>query len=677
VTPEAAAALTAALAGIERQAAATVAGELEQAGTVTVSKARKIELGRIVSPGAGPDAAGLYPGELAFYDPVTGLFTDRNPVQLRLMPLSLNPARYVGVDAAGLPIYAVGDRSYVHEPSEITLGPDGSLSVVGPDGTTSLATFGPGNSLSTGVPITGNVLSAVQYHNCDDIGGPQTDDLIVQTDDVGIIYLYATAAHAITGLTGGKLGRNLRLVNIGPASITLTHDDAASDPENRLRLPASASMILGLNCGVYITWEDESSSEFGTTDHRWRPVGTAGVGGAGGGPGTGTQYRVPYWLNTTTLADSGITYFDGADKYVNLGSRLTLAYKEVDFTALAGTVDLTLSGDANQAELILIRNVAANVAIRTLLPAINGQQLTLYLDADNGFAVSLVNETPSIFLSGKFHLPGGVDLLLASGKAVTLRYDGFISRWILVGTNSLGGGGGVTDGDKGDITVSAGGATWTIDAAAVTFAKMQNVNNFILLGRGSAGGPGDVQSITLDTSLTLTGTVLGVTGASNAVACSVLGRAANSAGVRDDITLTDGQWLGRQASVVDGYFLKGEIVASSFVATDQSTTSSTATDLATPQHFTFTPESTQDYMVTATAVAYTTGAAGVVSLQVDVDGVDTVVAQFSLAGVGLVCSLAGTLKVSLTAATHTIKLQFSTSAGTGHFLSRGISIQRA
>ena len=76
-----------------------------------------------------------------------------------------------------------------------------------------------------------------------------------------------------------------------------------------------------------------------------------------------------------------------------------------------------------------------------------------------------------------------------------------------------GSGGGVTDGDKGDVTVSSSGATWTIDNGAVTYAKMQDVSAASkLIGRGSASGSGDPQEITIGTNLTMSGTTLSAAG---------------------------------------------------------------------------------------------------------------------------------------------------------------------
>ena len=59
---------------------------------------------------------------------------------------------------------------------------------------------------------------------------------------------------------------------------------------------------------------------------------------------------------------------------------------------------------------------------------------------------------------------------------------------------------GVTDGDKGDITVSSG--VWTIDPQAVTYAKIQNVTTARILGR-ITGGSGVAEELTGTQATTL------------------------------------------------------------------------------------------------------------------------------------------------------------------------------
>lgn len=106
-------------------------------------------------------------------------------------------------------------------------------------------------------------------------------------------------------------------------------------------------------------------------------------------------------------------------------------------------------------------------------------------------------------------------LVFPGGTTKFLREDG---------TFQVVGGGGLSDGDKGDITVSGGSSVWTIDADVVTYAKMQNVSaGSVLLGRGDSGS-GDPQEITLGSGLTMTGTTLSASGAGGLTHPQVMAR---------------------------------------------------------------------------------------------------------------------------------------------------------
>lgn len=68
---------------------------------------------------------------------------------------------------------------------------------------------------------------------------------------------------------------------------------------------------------------------------------------------------------------------------------------------------------------------------------------------------------------------------------------------------------GVTDGDKGDITVSASGATWTIDNDVVSNATLANMAQATIKGRADAAGTGDPTDLTAAQVLTILGGTTG------------------------------------------------------------------------------------------------------------------------------------------------------------------------
>jgi hypothetical protein len=120
------------------------------------------------------------------------------------------------------------------------------------------------------------------------------------------------------------------------------------------------------------------------------------------------------------------------------------------------------------------------------------------------------------------------------------------TKTLYIGDGTTAGGilitGGVSDGDKGDITVSGGGATFTIDNDAVTYAKIQNVSaTSRLLGRASSGA-GDIEEITIGSGLTLAGSTISASGGSPGAPTFVVTKTANET-VTSSTTLQDDDHL--------------------------------------------------------------------------------------------------------------------------------------
>lgn len=83
---------------------------------------------------------------------------------------------------------------------------------------------------------------------------------------------------------------------------------------------------------------------------------------------------------------------------------------------------------------------------------------------------------------------------------------------IVEGNSNLGGGGALTDGDKGDIVISGSGAVFTIDAGVVSNAKLAAIATARFKGRTS-GGSGEVEDLTGAQATALLSAVVGDAGA--------------------------------------------------------------------------------------------------------------------------------------------------------------------